>query len=398
MSTMASTGKSTQTSFADDPTEGSIAVRISHVRLSIAQKAGTKTVPIPSILHKIMNKIRDTDCTAIFYDILDKPVSLESFPVNKATFDAAFGTIVPEGRNSQVIVGFTIHSTMTIGTIKNSIMPTLCNMNTFMRPHHSTTWTSLDAVPIVHLHEIHPSFADLSKVTSDLQELLKQCINQVSDENEYKQLLGEKQPALPELMLYTSRAQGKLDTQDMTSEVFKIYVARPYVTLLKYLFQISATIPNRRLQIVPRDFKFNHPAIHGNILNKQNEYLENHRNIAIVAVPLDAMEHCIIDLSGKTSKTLKAAILAVDGVTHVHACKRITDLGKWNASTNFQAWEHVKAWLDDNLNSLFRRIAVNTRNTYPDFPDFAAPTHLHTRRQAAPPRTNEANDAYIQSI
>jgi hypothetical protein len=94
----------------------------------------------------------------------------------------------------------------------------------------------------------------------------------------------------------------------MTSEVLEIYVARPYVPLMKYLFQISATILNRKLKIVPRDFKFNHPAIYGTILNKQNKYLENHRNIAIVTVPLDAMEHCIIDLSGKTWKTLKDAI------------------------------------------------------------------------------------------
>jgi hypothetical protein len=355
MSTMMTTGKSARASFADYPTEGSIAVRISHVRLSIAQKAGTDTVPIPSILHKIMNKIRDTDCTAILHDILDKPVSLESFPVNKATFDAEFGTIVPEGRNSQVIVDFTIHSIMTIGTIKNSIMPTLRKMNTFMRPNHSTTWTSLDAIPIAHLHEIHPSFADISKVTSDLQELLEQCINQVSDENEYKQLFGEKQSALPELMLYTGRAQCKLDTQDMTSEVLEIYVVRPYVTLLKYLFQISATIPNHKLQIVPRDFKFNHPEISGKTVNKQNEYLENHRNIAIVAVPLDAMEHCIMDLSGKTWETLRETILAVNGVTHIHTCKHTTDLGKWSVSTNVQASEHVKAWLDDNLNSLLDR-------------------------------------------
>jgi hypothetical protein len=145
-------------------------------------------------------------------------------------------------------------------------------------------------------------------------------------------------------------------------------------------------------------FQQPHPAIYGNILNKQNEYLENHRNIAIIAVPLDAMEHCIINLSGKTWKTLKDDILAVDGVTHVHACKRTTDLGKWNVSTNVQAWDHVKVWLDDNLNSLFRRITVNTRNTYPNFSDFEAPTRLHARRKVAPPRTNEANDAYVQSI
>jgi hypothetical protein len=156
MLTMTMTGTPARTSFDDDPMHGYIAVHISHVRLYITQTAGTKTVPIPSILHKSMNKICDTDCTAIFHAILNKPVSLESFPVDKAAFGAAFGTIVPKGRNSRVIVGFTIHSMKTFGTIKNSIMPTLHNMNTFMlRPHHSTSWTSLDAIPI-------------SKVKSDL--------------------------------------------------------------------------------------------------------------------------------------------------------------------------------------------------------------------------------------
>jgi hypothetical protein len=382
----------------DDPMNGSIEVHTSHVRLSIAQKATTKTVPIPSIMHKIMNKIRDTDCTAIFHDILGKPVSLESFPVEKQAFDSAFGTIVPEGRNSQVIVGFTILSKMTFGSIKNAIMPALRHMNTFMRPHHSTSWTSLDAIPIAHLHEIHPSFADQSKVKTDLIELLEQCISKVSNEEEYKQLLGNKQPALPELMLYTGRAQGKLDLQDMTSEVLEIYVARPYVPLMKYLFQISVTIHDRKLQIVPRDFKFNHPAIYGKILNKQNDYLENHRNIAIVAVPLAAMEHCITDHNGRTWNTLKDAILAVDGVTHVHGCKRTTDLGKWNISTNVKDWESVKFWIDANLNKLFRRIPVSDRNKYQDFPDFVNPTRLHSRRHAVPFGSTEVNDAYVQNI
>jgi hypothetical protein len=190
----------------DDPMNGSIEVHTSHVRLSIAQKATTKTVPIPSIMHKIMNKIRDTNCTAIFHDILSKPVSLESFPVEKSAFDSAFGTIVPEGRNSQVIVGFTILSKMTFGSIKNAIMPALRHMNSFMHPHHSTSWTSLNAIPIAHLHEIHPSFANQSKVKTDLIELLELCISKVSDGEEYKLLLGDKQPALPELMLYTGRA------------------------------------------------------------------------------------------------------------------------------------------------------------------------------------------------
>ena len=326
----------------DDLMDGYVAIRTSHVRLSIAHKATMKTMPIPSIMHKIMNNIRDIDNKATFHDILGKTVSMEQFPVDKDVFDAAFGTIVPEGRNAQVILGLTIHSKLTFGSIKAALMPTLLHLNTYMRPHHSTSWSSLDAVPIAHLHEIHPSFADTTQVMITLTAMLEQCITKVSNDNEYKTLLGNKPAAIPEIMLYTGRALGRLGTQDMTSDVLEIYVARPYIALMKYLFQISTTLPSRKLQIVPRDFKFNHPAIYGKILNKQNDYLENHRNIAIVAVPLAAMEHCITDLDGKTWNTLKDAILAVDGVTHVHACKRTTDLGKWNISTNVTAWEHVK--------------------------------------------------------
>jgi hypothetical protein len=322
MSTMTTPGPPARNHFADDPMHVTIAVNISHVRLSIAQKATVKTVPIPSILHKIMNKIRDIDQTAIYHDILGQPVSLEQFPVDKDAFDTAFGTIVPEGRNSQVIVGLTIHSTKTFGTIKKGIMPTLRHMNTFMRPHHSTSWKTLDAIPIAHLHEFHPSFADTSKVKSDLIKLLQICVAKVSNENEYKLHLGNNPPELPDLMLYTGRAVGKRDTQDMTSDVLEIYVARPYVALMKKIFQISSTIDGRKLHIVPRDFTFNHPAIYGKILKKQNDCIENHRNIAIVAIPYEAMEHCITDLNGKTWKTFQDAILAVEEVNHVHACKR----------------------------------------------------------------------------
>jgi hypothetical protein len=106
----------------DDPMDGSVAIRTSHVRLSIAQKATMKTMPIPSIMHKIMNKIRDIDNKATFHDILGKTVSMEQFPVDKDVFDAAFGTIVPEGRNAQVILGLTIHSKLTFGSIKATLM------------------------------------------------------------------------------------------------------------------------------------------------------------------------------------------------------------------------------------------------------------------------------------
>jgi hypothetical protein len=181
---------------------------------------------------------------------------MEQFLVEKDAFDKAFGTIVPDN----------------FGTPKSAVMPTLRHVNTFMRPHNSTTWESLDAVSIAHLHKIHPSFADNTQAMTDLVEMLNECIEKVKNDNKYKTLLRNRPATLPEIMLHTGRAQGRLATEDMTSDVLEIYVVRPYIALIKYLFQISTTLPNRKLQVVPRDFQFNHPAIYGKILNKQNDY------------------------------------------------------------------------------------------------------------------------------
>jgi hypothetical protein len=181
-------------------------------------------------------------------------------------------------------------------------------------------------------------------------------------------------------MLYKGRIQGKLGDQDIHSDVIEVYVARENAQLTKFLFEASSNLSARNLEIVPRDFKCNHPATYGQILNKQNAYLSKHRNIAIVAIPVHAMYHAITDQSGKTWKTLKDAILAVDGVTHVHACKRTHDLGKWNISTNEDSWETVQIWLDTHLNKLYCHIAIATRNRYQDYPDFEKPERLHANR------------------
>jgi hypothetical protein len=309
-----------------------------------------------------MNKIRDIDNNAIFNDIGGNVVSMENFPVDKDVFDKAFGTIVPNDRNPQVILGLTINSTINFSPLKSALLPPILhNMNVFMRPHHSTSWKSLDVIPIAHIQEVHPSFADKTHVKAMLLIMLHQCVSKVVDTDEYKLLLGNNSPDVPEIMLYNGRALEKISTADIHSDVIEIYVAREQAPMLKYLFETSTRLTTRPFQLVPRDFKFNHPAIYGKILNKQNNYLENHRNNAVVAIPTHAMEHCITDLDGKTWNTLKAAILAVKGVTHVHACKRTLDLGKWNISTNIDDWAHVKTWLDANLNKLYRQIPVSTR-------------------------------------
>jgi hypothetical protein len=123
---------------------------VSHVRVNVTQKDGNKTLSIPSTMHKIMNSLRDVDNKVTFEDIQRKPFSLATFPSDKATFDNSFGTVIKEGRSTQVILGFTIKSCSTLGSLKQAIMPVLQRLGTYMRPHLSTTWERLDTITIGH--------------------------------------------------------------------------------------------------------------------------------------------------------------------------------------------------------------------------------------------------------
>jgi hypothetical protein len=135
--------------------------------------------------------------------------------------------------------------------------------------------------------------------------MLEQTIEQVNNDDEFHKINGESEPEIPEIMLYKGRIQGKLGDQDIHSDVIEVYVARENAQLTKYLFEASSNLSARNLEIVPRDFKFNHPTIYGQILNKQNAYLSKHRNIAIVAIPVHAMYHAITDQKAKRGKHSK---------------------------------------------------------------------------------------------
>jgi hypothetical protein len=138
---------------------------VSHVRVNVTKKDGNKNLSIPSTMHKIMNPLRDVDNKVTFEDIQRKLFSLATFPSEKETFDNSFGTVIKEGRSTQVILGFTIKSSSTLGSLKQAIMPVLQRLGAYMRPHLSTTWECLDTITIGHLHLVHPTFAD----TDDLK-------------------------------------------------------------------------------------------------------------------------------------------------------------------------------------------------------------------------------------
>jgi hypothetical protein len=375
---------------------------ISHIRMTITQKEGVQTLAVPATLHKILNSIRDFDNKAVFADVTNQPFTLETFPADKAKFDNSFGTVIKDGRTTQVIVGFTVKSINTFGKIKQAILPILQRNNTFLRPHLSTTWAHLDTITIGHLHLVHPTFADAAELTRKMTHQIQETVARIQGTEEYHDNL---QPFLdhegnfetPEVMFYPGRALGKMGSDAVSSDVIEIYVAREYATALNYLLEASTDNRHRPLAVIPREFKYRQPELYAKLLSAQNDYLETHRNIGLVAIPNDAMYfQKVKDVEGKEWKSLHDALLQAPGIAHVHCSKRVFDLGKWNISTTHDSWENVKAWLDEQLLPLYHSIPQDIRDDYKTYAEFLGPQRLQHR----PPlhNTNAQPSAYAQRL
>jgi hypothetical protein len=347
---------------------------VSHVRMAITQKEGVQTLAVPATMHTIITSIRAVDNKTVFTNIKKQPFTLETFPSDKANFDTAFGTVIKDRRSTKVILGLTIASEITCGKLKQA---------TFMRPHLSTTWTRLDAINIGHLHLLHPTFADVDDLRNKMHAQLLDTANRIRDDPEYHEHLSDHLDhdgtfLVPEIMYYPGRALGKLGSENVASDAVDIYVARESAPVVNFFLEASTKNKTRPLAVVPRDFKYNQPDIYAKLLSAQNDYLEQHRNIGLVAIPNDAMHlQKVKDIDGKEWKSMYDALSQAQGVVAVHhRSKRVFDLGKWNISTTHDSWESVKQWLDKHLLPLYNSIPAEDRDTYKSYANFTGPQHL----------------------
>jgi hypothetical protein len=373
---------------------------VSHVRMAITQKEGVQTLAVPATMHKMLASIRAVDNKMVFTDVQKKPFILETFPSDKAKFDTAFGTVIKDGRSTKVILGFTITSAseenfseVTFGKLKQAIMPVLERCSTFMRPHLSTSWKRLDAITIGHLHLIHPTFADVDDLRHKMIHQLTETAKRIREWPEYHEHLSEHLDhddtlIVPEIMFYPGRALGKMKSENVSSDVIDIYIARESANAINFLLEASTENKTCPLAVVPCGFKYNQPDIYAKLLSAQNDYLEKHRNIGLVAIPNDAMNlQKVKDIDGKEWKSMYDALCQASGVAVVHRSKRIFDLGKWNISTTHDSWEAVKHWLDKQLLPLYNSIPAHELDYYRSYADFTGPHRLQFKPPQSHPKT-----------
>jgi hypothetical protein len=78
--------------------------------------------------------------------------------------------------------------------------------------------------------------------------------------------------------------------------------------------------------------------VYAQLLGKQNDYMQNHRNISLAGITDKMMTKALT----KQDDSFREMLQEQPGVYRVDRTQRILDLGKWNISTDSKHYQALK--------------------------------------------------------
>jgi hypothetical protein len=153
-------------------------------------------------------------------------------------------------------------------------------------------------------------------------------LNRCKLNTEYSNNDGTKNPTVTEaLVMYP-------DSADLARSM----------TLLTQVSPLRTPIHAEDPFFIRSALKVQNPAKFGRYTSKQNNFLNQHRNIVIVGVVLEAM-----DYRDKDELSLYDMIQQLLGVYRCDLSRRTHDLGKWNISCNLEHHTDICTWIDTHM-------------------------------------------------
>jgi hypothetical protein len=170
-------------------------------------------------------------------------------------------------------------------------------------------------------------------------------------------------------------------TQTISTDAFMNYVPKESVDMaILYLTKIASLSilnnPNDTM-FIPLLAKYQNPDQFSQYVAQHNEFLNNHRNIAVVGLAPDAM-----DMDTPTGENIWESIKTLPGVFRCDPCRRTPDLGKWNISCVQTSHTDICDWLlDTNMPRLWESLL--DKASIPTIAAFSFPEQLSKGRRVS---------------
>jgi hypothetical protein len=295
-----------------------------------------------------------------------------------------------------LVVGFEIRSEQSFHHIKKSVWTLLTKHDIFLKKH-SGPLSTMDIVSIGYIHHAHPTFVSVTGLRAELLEKINAKLNQMSASDIDKLALTDV--ATPDIFLTAGHIHGSYLNGKIQSNVIYIQAEHSRSTELKNI--VEACYTDETMTYIPNALKHEDPELFGKFLCHQNDFLENHRNIAIVGVSVEVMDHKELDDMSPADELVGPSIWntlrTTEGVSRIDPCCRTSDLGKWNISCTKEHYTSVTQWIDLNLVDLFNTTPFEVR-TSTEYTEFPVPTRLSHTLRSAPSNKRQNPSAYNRTL
>jgi hypothetical protein len=353
----------------------------------------------PKILHSIFRRLVDSAGDIEFRDVNNTVVDLDNFPQDKSTFDTKFNTTVSDQRQRHILLVVELRSDKTFYALKQLVWSLLSKHNVFMK-QHSLGLHQVDVCSPGWLSRTNPTYHSKERTKDDIYLHSTRAIDDFTDE--IKQELVDNFPEyithdntfeIPEFHLVHRNIVGKGSQGKFETEAFEVQIERQHSKVFKHLMELTfANTSAEHMLFIPFSLK---RELSGDeyctILQQQNTYLENHRNIAIVGIGHSRMHQPVRyqDVVTPFDHLLRSKL----GIYRVDSTKRTPDLGKWNISTDKEHYAELTTWIDSNITAFFDLVPLNDEEPMDEFP---SPRRLSRSPARAKPASSSSS--YTQKL
>jgi hypothetical protein len=278
--------------------------------------------------------------------------------------------------------------------LKRAIWNTLTKHNVFLS-QHLLGLKQINVSSPGWILQANPSFHSSDGIGNEIREFGKDILHKLPRNeidalaNKFPQFYNSSTGfSFPKIHLARCNLKGESKEHgNITADAFEVQVGSAKTPCIRRFLEIFFKTQKNDLAIhdhlfVPFSLRSEDPQTYLQLLGKQNEYMENHRNISIAGLSWNKMQNPVqID---QVHKSFPDLLLKQPGVHRVDCTRRTNDIGKWNISTNKTNYQDLVPWIDDKITSFFSN--VQTSGTFSDFPQpCRLGRHRQTRNNAKPP-------------
>lgn len=320
------------------------------LRLEIGVKIAGSSVPVQLIFHDMVKRMKaaaDEGAPLAVLTVTDK-LFLENKELSSDEFQKEFQVDNTVGKVSKVLLGFKIRTMTKLSEIKRRMLHSyLIPNNLFIRQHVGGFANGIKTYSYGFLKDDHPDHPDISMLNQRFSKITSEAWKKLDkgDQKKWRQELpnifyGNSGIMIPVHFTKERVTASVEDKERISTNALMVSTPTKYGKLMKALLDVA--LANKRLNnLIPFALNRDDPTGYYYIVAHQARFIENHRNIPIMNVPVEAVAK-----PGTKGETLMQVL------TGNSALQRVAydpQQSKYHVSTTAVKYKEVHQWIARNI-------------------------------------------------